>query len=134
MNVAVSQHYPSDTFIKSIFRHANIVSYSSNYQALASVAKSENDYFIGDNIASNFLIARDFYQKLDIVKYWRSPLTGSYFIARENQSRLVAIINKFISALDASTHIRISHTWVDDGNLTFLTKTTIFNAERKAFG
>lgn len=122
VNVAVSQHYPSDTFIKSIFRHANIVSYSSNYQALASVAKSENDYFIGDNIASNFLIARDFYQKLDIVKYWRSPLTGSYFIARENQSRLVAIINKFISALDASTHIRISHTWVDDGNLTFLTK------------
>ncbi|MDH8495098.1 histidine kinase, partial [Klebsiella pneumoniae] len=84
VNVAVSQHYPSDTFIKSIFRHANIVSYSSNYQALASVAKSENDYFIGDNIASNFLIARDFYQKLDIVKYWRSPLTGSYFIAREN--------------------------------------------------
>lgn len=122
VNVAVSQHHPSENFIKSIFRHANIVSYDSNYQALASVANRENEYFIGDNIASNFLIARDFYQNLDVVKYWRSPLTGSYFIAREDQSRLVAIINKFISALDASTHTRISHTWVDDGNLTFLTK------------
>lgn len=133
VNVAISQHYPSEKFIKSIFKNVHIVSYDNKYQGLSSVASGANDFYLGDNITSRFLINRDFYHKLDTSHYWRAPQTGSYFIATKNQSRLVEIVNSFISTLNASIHSQISQAWIDNGNLAFLNKTLYLTPKEKSW-
>lgn len=131
VRVAISQHYPSDRFIKSVFKDAIITNYGNNYQALSSVITGENEFFLGDNITSKFIINRDFHQKLDISHYWRSPQTGSRLIANERQSRLIEIINTFISTLGTSIDTQISQAWIDNGNLTFLNKSLFLTPKEK---
>lgn len=131
VSVAISQHYPSEGFIKSVFKDAIITNYDNNYLALSSVTTGENEYFFGDNITSNFIINRDFHLKLDISHYWRSPQTGSHFIAKESQSRLIEIINTFISTLGTSIDTQVSQAWIDSGNLTFLNKPLVLTPKEK---
>lgn len=64
---AISKNYPSEKFIKPIFKHAKIASYENNHEALLSVISGKNEYFLGDNISSKFIISRDFYQKMILI-------------------------------------------------------------------
>ncbi|HGM5491481.1 TPA: transporter substrate-binding domain-containing protein [Serratia fonticola] len=122
VKVAIVQGFPPEPFIKQWFPNATIVSFVSEYQALASVANQQSDYFLGNNLTTSFIIARDFYQTLGMVKFWREPQAGNAFIALASQQNLVNITNSFISSLTEPLHSQIAQSWIDMGNLTFLTK------------
>ncbi len=126
VRVAIKQGYPSDQFIKIVFPKAKITAYTDSYQALASVENQENDYFFGSNLTTSFIIFRDFYQSLDMVKFWREPQAGNQFIVLENQKQLLDIIDTFISSLSEQTHKQIAQSWVDTGNISFLNKAMKF--------
>lgn len=122
VKVAIKQGYPSDSFIKMVFPQAQITAYADNYLALASVANKENDYFFGNNLTSSFILVRDFYQALDMVKFWREPQTGNAFIVLASQPQLRGILDTFISSLSEQTHKQVAQSWVDNGNISFLNK------------
>lgn len=122
VSVAIKQGYPSEQFIKMVFPKAHITSYADNYLALASVANHENDYFFGNNLTSSFILVRDFYQSLEMVKFWREPQTGNHFIVPADQKQLLGILDTFISSLTEQTHKQIAQSWVDTGNISFLNK------------
>ncbi|WP_233432941.1 response regulator [Rahnella victoriana] len=122
VKVAIKQGYPSDAFIKTVFPQAQITAYADNYLALASVANKENDYFFGNNLTSSFILVRDFYQALDMVKFWREPQTGNAFIVLASQPQLRGILDTFISSLSEQTHKQVAQSWVDNGNISFLNK------------
>lgn len=122
IKVAIKQGYPSDSFIKMVFPQAQITAYADNYLALASVANKENDYFFGNNLTSSFILVRDFYQALDMVKFWREPQTGNAFIVLASQPQLRGILDTFISSLSEQTHKQVAQSWVDNGNISFLNK------------
>lgn len=122
VTVAVTGDYPAEAFIKSAFPHAKIVSWPDDYQALAAVANRQSDYYFGNNLTTSFLIARDFYQTLGMVKFWGEPQTGNAFIARDNQRNLITIIDTFISSLTEPLHNQVAQSWIELGNLAFLTQ------------
>lgn len=126
VTVAINQEFPPENFIKSIFPNAKIVSYPDSYQALSSVSNNESDYFIGNNVISSFIIARDFYQTLGMVRFWREPAIDSHFVAMDSQRSLVRVINNFINSIDEPIHQQIMHSWIDTGDLSFLDKPLAF--------
>ncbi|WP_246103856.1 ATP-binding protein [Yersinia kristensenii] len=123
VTIAITNSYPSEEFIRASFPHATIVSFNSNYQALSSVADGQNDYFIGDSLSSSNIIMRDFNQVLSIVKFWSKPQTYNYFIALDNQSQLINIINLFLNSVADKISHQITLSWIEDDYLSFLTKT-----------
>lgn len=126
VRVAIRRGYPSEQFIKIAFPKARITAYADNYLALASVANKQNDYFFGNNLTSSFILIRDFYQSLEMVKFWREPQTGNHFIVLETQPQLRGILDTFISSLSEQTHKHVSQSWVDTGNVSFLNKAMKF--------
>jgi two-component system sensor histidine kinase EvgS len=122
ISIAIKQDYPPEQFIKMVFPKARITSYADNYLALASVVNHENDYFFGNNLTSSFILVRDFYQSLEMVKFWREPQTGNHFIVPADQQQLLGILDTFISSLTEQTHKQIAQSWVDTGNISFLNK------------
>ena len=119
IRIAITQGFPPESFIKQSFPNASIVSFVNEYQALASVASQQSDYFFGNNLTTSFILARDFYQTLGMVKFWREPQSGNVFIALDSQRQLVNIVNSFINSLNESLHSQIAQSWIDMGNLTF---------------
>lgn len=122
VRVAIRQGYPSDAFIKMVFPKAKITTYADNYLALASIENHVNDYFFGNNLTSSFILVRDFYRSLEMVKFWREPQTGNHFIILEKNKQLLGIIESFISSLSETTHKQVAQSWVDTGNISFLNK------------
>ena len=126
VRVAIKQGYPSEQFIKMIFPKAEITSYTDNYLAMFSVFTKENDYFLGDNLTSGSMISSDFYQSLEMVKFWREPQMDQHFVAMKNQQQLLGIIDTFISSLSEETDKQIAQSWLAGGNISFLNKTIKF--------
>lgn len=122
VTVAITQNFPDDAFIKSAFPLATIVSYPDEYQALYSLVNKKSDYYFGNNLTTSFLIARDFYQALGMVKFWREPQTGNTFIAMDSERHLISIIDTFISSLTEPLHNQVAQSWIELGNLSFLTE------------
>lgn len=122
IKVAIAQGYPPESFIKQSFPNASIVSFAHENQALASVAARQSDYFLGNNLTTSFIIARDYYQTLGMVKFWREPQSGNVFIALASQRQLVNIVDSFIRSLTEPLHSQIVQSWIDMGNLAFLSK------------
>lgn len=122
VRVAITGGFPSESFIKQAFPNASIIAFDNEYQALSSVASQQSDYFFGSNLTTSFIIARDFYQTLGMVKFWREPQSGNVFIALDSQQQLVDIIDRFIRSLTEPLYSQIAQSWIDMGNLTFLTK------------
>lgn len=131
VRVAIKRGYPSAQFIKIVFPKAEVTEYADNYQALASVDNKENDYFFGSNLTTSFIIARDFYQSLDMVKFWREPQIGNHFVVLESQKQLLDIIDTFISSLSEQTHKQVAQSWVDAGNISFLNKAMKFTTREE---
>lgn len=122
VTIAITQHYPSEDFIKRSFPRAIIVSYPTVYQALESVVKMRSDYYIGNNIISSFIISRDFNHLLEMTRFWQSPQNSNRFLAADNQRKLIKIINSFLHSLNEPLHNQIAQSWVEMGSLTFLTR------------
>lgn len=122
VTVAITRHYPPEAFIKAEFPRAKIISFADDYQALASLANLQSDYYFGNNLTTSFIIARDFYQTLRMVKFWRAPQTSNVFVALDSQQRLLDIINLFISSLSEPVHERLAQAWINQGNFAFVTK------------
>lgn len=122
VTVAITQHYPSEAFIKASWPRARIVSYSDDYQALASVANGQSDYYFGNNLTTSFIITRDFYQTLNMVKYWRSPLISNSLVADKSQHNLIAMVDAFIQSLTEPMHNQLVQSWIQLGNLSFLNR------------
>lgn len=131
VTVATGPGYPDTGFIKKAFPKALIVSYPENYLALASVANKKNDYFFGNNLTTSFLISRDFYQTLEMVKYWREPEAGNTFVALDSQRNLVTILNTFIHSLTEAMHNQIAQSWIEMGNLALLTESLKLTPKEK---
>lgn len=131
VRVAIGQDYPDENFIKRIFPKAQISSFPENYQALASVANKQSDYFFGNNLTTSFLISRDFYQTLEMVKYWREPETSNAFIALDSQTELIAMLNTFIRSITEPMHNQIVQSWIDMGNLALLSESLKLTPKEK---
>lgn len=129
IRVASNRGFPPESFIKQVFPNASIISFADEYQALASVASHQSDYFLGNNLTTSFIIARDFPQTLGMVKFWREPQSNNVFIALDNQRRLVNILDNFISSLTEPEHNQIAQSWIGMGNLTFLTKELVLTPQ-----
>ncbi|MBP1005310.1 transporter substrate-binding domain-containing protein, partial [Serratia fonticola] len=48
LKIAITRDYPPESFIKQAFPNANVISFADEYQALASVASHQSDYFLGN--------------------------------------------------------------------------------------
>lgn len=129
LKIAITRDYPPESFIKQAFPNASVISFADEYQALASVASHQSDYFLGNNLTTSFIIARDFYQTLGMVKFWRAPQSGDVLIALDSQRQLVNIVDRFICSLTEPQHSQIAQSWIDMGNLTFLTRDLAFTPQ-----
>lgn len=131
VRVATVLGYPSESFIKKTFPKSIITTYDDNYLALASVADNQNDYFFGDNLTSNFIITRDFFQSLQPVKFWREPKIGNHFVVLQNESNLLDILNTFINSLSDQAHKKVMQSWVNTGNMSFFTNDMKFTPQEE---
>lgn len=127
VTIAITGNYPTESFIKSSFPRASIVSFPRDYEALSSVISGKSDYYIGNNLSCSSLIAQDFNQALSMVKFWRKSQACNRFIALHSQARLIGIINTFIDSVTDEVSNQVTQSWVEDGNLSFLTQPLVLS-------
>lgn len=120
VKIARVKDYPSDTMISASFPKAEIVSYSTYYQALASVYEEENQYFIGSNIITSNAISRYFPHLLTSIKYFAEPCQHNYFLTAKNRPVLTSILNRFVGQLSNDIRSEITQNWLNSGNLGYL--------------
>lgn len=116
VKIAISNNYPSNSFVKTSFPNAEIITFPNEYSALESVANGYNDYYIGNNLTSHTIMERDFIHMLNVAKLWRSPEIANRFIALPSEPKLIDIVNKFLSGLTPQIQNQITQFWVNDVN------------------
>lgn len=127
-NIAIS-----DSLIKNKDMHLNAKTtiYPNDFQALNSLIKGENNYYIGNNLTASFLLERDFHQKLVIAKYFDEKVDTTYFITNTNQKKLITLINNFIISLTPTIKNQVTQKWIGDGHYSFFENNVIFTSQEK---
>ncbi|CNG74193.1 putative virulence sensor protein [Yersinia intermedia] len=131
VRIAIAGTFPSEAFIKQSFPHAHIVSFDSEYSALASVVDGQNDYFMGNNLTGNIVMTRDFPYALSVVKFWKSPQISNRFITLDSETPLINILNTFLSMASTQIHHQETEFWVDGISPSFLSKPLSLTPQEK---
>lgn len=117
VHVAISNNYPSDKFIKSVYKNAIIDRYKSTEEALLSVANGTSDIFIGDKLEADYDLSNDFYHELIQVRAWKNEVLTQSFAINKKNPVLAEIIKKFISAIPSKIQNEMIEPWIDAESL-----------------
>lgn len=131
VNIAIAGTYPPEEFIKQSFPNARIVSFDSEYSALASVVDGQNDYFMGNSLTGNMAMMRDFPYALSVVKFWKSPQISNRFIVLDSEKPLIDILNAFLNNVTTQIRNQENQFWVDDYSLPYLSKPLSLTPQEK---
>lgn len=131
VNVARVNNYPASTMIFRSFPNATIIDYDDHYEALASVASGDSQYFVGSNIISSTLISRYFTHSLNAIKYYDCPCQLNFFFTRKETSVLSSILDRFVTSLTNEVRRDVMQNWLNVGNLGFVNQPLALTPQEK---
>lgn len=118
VKIAITGHYPSESFIKARYKNATITSFNNVEDALFSVENGKSDAFFGTNLEAGYYLSSDFHNTLNLAKTWNHEELLVSFSLNKNNIKLLNIINLFIDSISTKTHNQITSSWLDFGNLS----------------
>lgn len=132
MRLAIAKWYVDDDWINENFPGVRIMHFDTDEQALASVAFSKNDFFIGNLVTASYLLDRNFTNFLEFQEVYPERDTGSRFVVRREDEVLLRTLNEGLSAIPLSQSKVIMQQWNEGTDIWRLRNPVIFNErERK---
>lgn len=109
-----SRYMPLDK-VSAFYPNANIKQYPSALSAIGAVAFGQADVFLGDSISTNYLITKNYLNKVQLTDF--SPIKVRPFgfaVLPENQ-RLLRILDAAILTVPANVNMSILRRWGGEG-------------------
>jgi two-component system sensor histidine kinase EvgS len=131
MQLAVSQWYLDYAWLEQRFPHARIVRFESDDAALSSVAFGNSDFYIGSLVTTTYLIDRNYSSYLEVQESYPERDTGSRFVLRKDQERLLNSVNRALAAIPDSQHQIILQQWGERADLWRVSKKIAFNGREQ---
>lgn len=131
MRLAIARWYVDDSWIEENFPGARIMHFSTDDQALASVAFDENDFYIGNLVTTSYLLERNYSHYLTFQQVYPERDTGSHFVMRKSDEVLIRTVNRVLDVIPRTQKQVILQQWSDRANLWRVNKQVDFNETEK---
>ncbi|MCS7485365.1 MULTISPECIES: response regulator [Marinomonas] len=109
--LAFSKHYLTVERLQQSFPDADLVPYDNLTQAIEAVALGHADWYLGNAISAHYLIHSGHFSELNISDF--TPLASGHFTfhVSKQQTELLALLNKVISAVPHTERQQILQRW-----------------------
>ena len=111
VNVAKLGKYLKDADLRVFYPSAKVRAYDTYQDALNAVNLGQEDVFVGDVLATNYLLQTGFLENLSITKFLPSKPEPTVFFVRKQDSRLQQIINTVLDAIPKSENDSVVRRW-----------------------
>ncbi|MCP1649824.1 transporter substrate-binding domain-containing protein [Pseudomonas nitroreducens] len=114
LRVAMAYHYLSETSVYAHYPEATLQLYPSTLAAMGAVAFGQADVYLGDAIATNYLINRSYLNNMQLVNFARIDAAPFAFALASDQERLLRIVNAALEAIPERERMIILQRWDAD--------------------
>lgn len=109
--LAFSKHYLSKELLQLSFPNADLVPYNNVTQALEAVALGHAELYLGNVISAHYLIHTGHFSELNISNFTPLPSGHFNFYVSKQQPELLALLNKFLTAVPHTEQQQILQRW-----------------------
>ncbi|MBO2676979.1 transporter substrate-binding domain-containing protein [Shewanella algae] len=120
--IAMAYDYLPDSEVRKLFPMAELINYPSRQQAVAAAAFGQADAVVIDLTSANYLVNKNFSNKLILKNILPIDTKGISFALHPNNQALIEIVNSVLDQLPESEHWAIKKRW-SGGGLTIPGKT-----------
>ena len=114
LRVAMAYHYLSEDTVHEHYPDAQLQLYPSTLAAMGAVAFGQADVYLGDAIASNYLINRSYLNNMHLVNFARIDAAPFAFALAPDRERLLRIVNAALEAIPERERMVILQRWDAD--------------------
>ncbi len=118
LTVAVSKDYLPYSELVERYPQAQFFVYKNTSQAMAAVAFQNINIFLGDSVSSHYLINHSFFGYLKFVRFIKMKSGGYCFLLRDDDQRLLSILNASLSSFDPLRMSYVVKRWTGGGTIT----------------
>jgi two-component system sensor histidine kinase EvgS len=128
VRLAMSYHYLSEASVRTHYPKARLQLYPSTLAAMGAVAFGQADVYLGDAIATDYLIDRSYLNNIRLVNFASINAAPFAFALNKDDSRLLRVVNQALEAIPERERTLILRRWDADrssipGNRIQLTRT-----------
>ncbi|MGH8437458.1 MAG: transporter substrate-binding domain-containing protein [Pseudomonas sp.] len=117
LRIAMVNDYLPRELLDSHYPKAQILTYSNNVQAMAAVAFTDVDLFLGDSLSAHYLINNSFFNHLKFTRFIKVASGGYGFVLRPADTRLQRILDHTLNAIGNARMDQIVKRWTGGGNI-----------------
>ncbi|WP_440784159.1 transporter substrate-binding domain-containing protein [Pseudomonas syringae] len=120
MRLSMVYHYLPPADVEATYPGANLKTYPSFQNAINAVAFNQADVFLGDTISTQYIINKGYLNNVQMASFGKHEANGFSFAVRNDNTRLLEVINQTLKAIPVDERIDISRRW-SAGNDLMLT-------------
>lgn len=114
LRVAMAYHYLSEASVREHYPNAQLMLYPSTLAAMGAVAFGQADVYLGDAIATNYLINRSYLNNMQVVNFARIDAAPFAFALAGDDERLLRVVNAALEAIPERENMLILQRWDAD--------------------
>lgn len=114
VRLAMAYHYLSETSVRTHYPKARLQLYPSTLAAMGAVAFGQADVYLGDAIATDYLINRSYLNNVRLVNFAKINAAPFAFALNKDDSRLLRVVNRALEAIPERVRMLILRRWDAD--------------------
>lgn len=114
VRLAMAYHYLSEGLVKKHYPQARIQLYPSTLAAMGAVAFGQADVYLGDAIATDYLISRSYLNNIRLVNFASINSASFAFALNKKDTRLLRVVNSALEAIPERERMLILRRWDAD--------------------
>ncbi|WP_327440579.1 transporter substrate-binding domain-containing protein [Pseudomonas donghuensis] len=114
LRLAMSYHYLSEASVRAHYPEATLQLYPSTLAAMGAVAFDQADVYLGDAIATNYLINRSYLNNMHLVNFASIDAAPFAFAFAKDDERLLHLVNTALEAIPERERMLILQRWDAD--------------------
>ncbi|WP_152223682.1 ATP-binding protein [Pseudomonas sp. SCB32] len=114
MRLAMAYHYLSEASVKAHYPNARLQLYPSTLAAMGAVAFGQADVYLGDAIATDYLINRSYLNNIRLMNFANINSGSFAFALNKDNSQLLRVLNRALEAIPERERMVILRRWDAD--------------------
>ena len=114
--LAMLYHYMQPGAVQAFYPHAQLLLFTSTFEAIGAVAFGQADVYLGDAISAQYLINKNHLNNVRMADFSGLEVNPFGFAMIKDNARLLNIINTALAAIPANQQMEILRRWSAGGS------------------
>ncbi|WP_192557912.1 transporter substrate-binding domain-containing protein [Pseudomonas allokribbensis] len=129
--IAMAEDYRSLKEVRNLFPQARLLRFKSQTEAMAALAFEQVDVYLGDSLSAYYMINQSFFNYVKFDRPVDMNSNGFSFAVKQDNTRLLQILNNSIDALGQAKLSHIIKRWAGGGFVLSGDKVTLSAQEQR---